>query len=329
MTLTRPLRPRAPLPDPQVRRWIARQIARVPPQASSLIVTIWGDAIVPHGGAVVLPGLIRLLVPFGINERLVRTSVFRLARQGWLVATPVGRRSLYALTPDGARRFAEAHRRIYAVPDDRWDDTWELVLADGLTPGERRALAVELQWAGFGNFGASVLARPAQAGSPVPGILRALGCADRVVVARATDDAAGGGQTLASRVPLAWDLAGVAALYRDVLQRFGTVIERFRARGESSHDPEQSFVVRTLLIHDYRRALLRDPQLPPALLPLDWPGAAAFALCRDFYRLTHRAAEQHLMATLAAESGPLPPASAEFFRRFGGLSGPRGSGVPG
>ena len=58
--------------------------ARVPPRAPSLIVTVWGDAIAPHGGAVVLPGLIRLLDPFGINERLVRTNVFRLARQGWL-----------------------------------------------------------------------------------------------------------------------------------------------------------------------------------------------------------------------------------------------------
>ena len=119
-----------------------------------------------------------------------------------------------------------------------------------------------------------------------------------------------------------------------LLQRFGTVIERFRARGEGSRDPEQCFVVRTLLIHAYRRALLRDPQLPPALLPLDWPGAAAFALCRDFYRLTHRDAERHLMATLEGERGPLPPAGAAFARRFGGLSGPdrpvgRRRGLPG
>src|SRR5207344_2063190 len=82
---------RAPAPDPHIRRWIARRIARVPPRAPSLIVTVWGDAIAPHGGAVVLPGLIRLLDPFGINERLVRTSVFRLARQGWLEARPMGR----------------------------------------------------------------------------------------------------------------------------------------------------------------------------------------------------------------------------------------------
>ncbi len=78
--------------------------------------------------------------------------------------------------------------------------------------------------------------------------------------------------------------------------------------------------MRTLLIHAYRRVLLRDPLLPAALLPLDWPGAAAYALCRDFYRLTHRSAEAHLAATLAGEGDPWPPANAAFYARFGGLA---------
>jgi hypothetical protein len=91
-------------------------------------------------------------------------------------------------------------------------------------------------------------------------------------------------------VPQAWDLAGIAADYRRFLRRFGASSTGF-ATPATDHDPEQCFVVRTLLIHAYRRVLPRDPRLPAALLPLDWPGAAAFALCRDFYRLTHRSAE--------------------------------------
>ena len=63
-----------------------------------------------------LGGLIDLLAPLGINERLVRTSVFRLAREGWLKAKPIGRESLYRLTRDGARRFRQAYRRIYSPP---------------------------------------------------------------------------------------------------------------------------------------------------------------------------------------------------------------------
>ena len=94
--------------------------------------------------------------PRGVNERLVRTSVFRLAREGWLAARPVGRQSLYRLTADGARRFEQAYRRIYAPPADAWDDSWEVVLADGPSSDQRRALRQELQWEGFGIFGASV-----------------------------------------------------------------------------------------------------------------------------------------------------------------------------
>ncbi len=314
------MRTAVPSPDAHVRRWIRRQLDAAPPRAPSLVMTIWGDAIAPHGGAVMLPGLIRLLAPLHVNERLVRTSVFRLAREGWLAATPVGRRSLYRLTPDGARRFEQAHRRIYAPHDEPWDETWELVVADGLSVGERRALGEELRWEGFGMLGAATFVRPSRATAAVGRIGAALGIGDRLVVARARDDAALGGTTLAAAVPRAWDLAAVAALYRQFLQRFGAVIERFREQDESAHDPEQCFVVRTLLIHAYRRVLLRDPQLPAALLPLDWPGAAAYALCRDFYRLTHRSAERHLIATLEGGDGTLPPAAAAFYHRFGGLA---------
>ncbi len=308
--------------DPVVRRWIARHLARAALRAPSLVITVWGDALAPHGGAVLLPGLIRLLAPFGCNERLVRTSVFRLVRQGWLAAKPVGRRSLYALTVDGARQFAAAHARIYAVTDEPWNDTWELVLADGFAPGERRRLADELHWAGFGNFGAGVYGRPARSLGVASAIVQALGFGDRAIVVLAIDGAEGTA-TLAAAVPRAWDLAAIAARYRELLRRFGGLGDRFRGREDGTLDPEQCFVVRTLLIHAYRRALLRDPRLPAALLPLDWPGAAAHALCRDLYRLTYRAAERHVMATAQRETGPLPRVGADFHRRFGGLDDPR------
>ncbi len=175
-------------------------------------------------------------------------------------------------------------------------------------------------WEGFGTLAPGIHARPSQPPSAVARIAAALHVANRIVVARAVDDATLGGTTLASAVPRAWDLPAVADDYRRFLARFGGVIQRFRPSADDAHDPAQSFIVRTLLIHAYRRVLLRDPQLPAALLPLDWPGAAAYALCRDFYRLTHRAAERHLSATLRNERGVLPPASPAFYRRFGGLA---------
>src|ERR1044071_7443994 len=115
--------------DASVGRWIARTLATDPPRAKSLIVTLWGDALAAQGGAVWMSGLIRLMAPFGMNERLVRTSVFRLARDGWLAGETHGRRSRYRLTADGARRFAQAHQRIYAPADAHWHGEWEMVVA--------------------------------------------------------------------------------------------------------------------------------------------------------------------------------------------------------
>jgi phenylacetic acid degradation operon negative regulatory protein len=304
-----------------VTRWIRHALAADPPRAKSLIVTVWGDALAPHGGAVWLAGLIRLMAPLAINDRLVRTSVFRLVHDGWLARATHGRASRYRLTRDGARRFDDAHRRIYERPADDWHGQWELVLADAVPTVRRRALREELAWAGFGELGPTAFLRPSESGRTLPSVLCTPVVQRHAVVALAAD--LPGSRPLAEVVGSAWDLAALAGDYRRFLARFGSVIERFRADRE--HDPSQCFIVRTLLIHAYRRVMLRDPLLPAALLPLDWPGAAAYALCRDFYRLTHRAAERHLAATLAIDGKPWPPASAEFYARFGGLNG---EGVP-
>ena len=304
-----------------IERWVRRELARVPLKAKSLVVTVWGDAIAPHGGAVWLSGLIRLLTPLGLNERLVRTSVYRLVREGWLTARQDGRRSLYRLTPTGLRRFEHAYRRIYAPPMENWDGRWEIVLAPpaALSAPQRRELRNELGWEGFGVVAPGVLARPARAESPntLCEILRALGLGRRVVVLDARDLPGLDVRTLQTLTRDCWDLAALATEYRRFTARFDAVLESFRTGNVV--DPEQSFVVRTLLIHNFRRVTLHDPQLPTELLPPRWPAPAAYALCRDFYRLTHRQAERHLAATLETERGPLPAAAAYFYRRFGGL----------
>ncbi len=158
-------------PDPAIARWVQRTLAADPPRAKSLIVTMWGDALAPHGGAVWLAGLIRLMAPFHVNDRLVRTSVFRLARDGWLDASAHGRRSRYRLTREGARRFDDAYRRIYDRPPEEWHGEWELVLVNGIPAGRRGALRDELAWAGFGELGAGSFLRPSEPGRPLPSIL--------------------------------------------------------------------------------------------------------------------------------------------------------------
>ena len=314
----------AALPDPRIHRWIRRALAAAPPKAKSLVVTVWGDSIAPHGGAVWLSSLIRLLAPFGINERLVRTSVYRLAQEGWLSARQDGRRSLYRLTRQGQRRFEHAYRRIYAPSaTDPWDGGWHLVIVPPATIDEssRRELRKELGWDGFGVLGPSLFARPARPGNEAAlnETMRALGIGRRVAVvsARALPQDTQGAGSIASLTADCWDLKSVAAAYRGFVARFQGVS---RALGQGADPtPQQCFVLRTLLIHEFRRVTLHDPQLPAELLPSNWPEAAAYALCRDLYRLTHQRAERHLAVMLENSRGALRSAAPYFYKRFGGL----------
>jgi phenylacetic acid degradation operon negative regulatory protein len=304
-----------------VQEALAEHLATRPVRAKSLVVTVFGDAIAPHGGTVWLAGLIALLAPFGINERAVRTTVFRLAAEGWLKGTQVGRRSHYALTDSGRRRFEAAFRKIYGTADVPWNGRWCLIVEAGkpLSPARRRALRDALGWSGFGQIGAAAWAHPTLDEASVGALLDELRARNHVVVMHAVIDGGQPSGPLAVMVRDGWDLERLERDYRAFIERFRPILRALeRGHGESL-DPEQCFMVRTLTIHEYRRVMLRDPLLPPALLPDRWPGAGARELCRDLYRLTQPDTEAHLAATLEAPEGPLPAASAYSYERFGGL----------
>ncbi|HVO15421.1 MAG TPA: phenylacetic acid degradation operon negative regulatory protein PaaX [Alphaproteobacteria bacterium] len=303
-------------PNRRLQQLVDDLPGRLTPRAKSLLLTIWGDAIAPHGGAVWLGSLIRLAAPLGLNERLVRTGVHRLVRDGWLAATPLGRRSYYSLTEFGRRGVQDsAHRRIYAAARVPWNGGWQLVLTGlgDIDAPRREQLKRELRWLGYGAVTPGVFAHPGGDADALGRLLSRLGVRDQVQVMNA--QASGAHELLRA----SWDLDALAAAYRRFLDHFRPVWQAFEAA--PSLDPAHGFLARILAIHEYRRIVLRDPELPDELLPADWAGAAARALCRNLYRLTTPAAEQHLMATLETAEGPLPEAAPYFWQRFGGLPG--------
>lgn len=292
---------------------------RRPLRAGSLIITVYGDAIAPHGGTVWLGSLIKLLEPFGLSHRLVRTSVYRLSKENWLTSEQVGRRSYYSLTQSGRRRFEAAYRRIYAVPPQQWDGTWCLLFTalPGITPSQRENLRRELGWQGFGTIAPGVMAHPGLDLADVQSTLQDMNLQDNVAILSARSFADAAGRTMQTLVRECWNLDQLSRDYRTFLDRFRPVLRGLQNDGEP--DPQHCFIVRTLLIHEYRRVLLRDPQLPEELLPADWAGTAARLLCRNLYRLTQTRAEQHLTAVLETADGPLPEPAAYYYARFGGL----------
>ena len=304
----------------QISQWIERRLGERPPRANSLIITVYGDMIAPHGGAVWLGGFIRLVEPLGLNARLVRTSVFRLSREKWLVSEQIGRRSYYGLTETGRRRFEHAYRRIYEDARDGWDGEWRLVLlsGDGLGIAAKEALRKELLWEGYGAIAPGVFAHPSARTEELMDILQTVGAHDKVVALQARTLGALSSRPLKDIVDQCWRLGEIAAAYREFIDTFRPVARALRPGADV--DPEQCFVVRTLLMHEFRRVQLRDPLLPRQLLPVEWPGDIARALCREIYAACWRDSEAHLLCTLETADGPLAPAGVSAQSQFAGLA---------
>jgi phenylacetic acid degradation operon negative regulatory protein len=299
--------------------WIADFLSADPPRAKSLVMTVFGDAIAPHGGGVWLGSLIELLAPLGVADRLLRTSVFRLVQEGWLVASREGRRSRYALETEALPRLQRANRRIYAKPGLHWDGKWSLLLAPNgsIDTDLRTALRKELQWEGFGMLGPGVLAHPAPDLDSVAEVLARQQAQGKLFACSVTALPGVNGRPLAELVEAGWDLSAVASTYLQFIDRFSPLLALLRA--DAGLGPQQAFAIRTLLIHAYRRLQLHDPMLPLELLPLKWPGSDAYELARGIYRLVCEPAETHLMAVLSREDEASPVADQSFYERFGGL----------
>jgi phenylacetic acid degradation operon negative regulatory protein len=284
-------------------------------RAGSLITTVFGDSIAPRGGTVWLGSLITAMQEFGVNERLVRTSVFRLAQDGWLQSKQIGRRSYYSLTDEGRERFEQATQKIYGEPASAWDGEWTTVLMTRVDPTTKDLVRKELGWLGFGALSPNVLAHPAPDMAGLDLALVRLGRADDLVVM--TGKTVRNEPGMRALVQDSWNLA-------DLDQRYASFVERFRplikAHGKDANvSPKSAFLIRTLLIQEYRKVLLRDPQLPAELLPSDWHGTAAYQLCRNLYQAVYSAADDYLTTTMESADGALPPPGTPFMRRFGGL----------
>src|SRR3954453_18481879 len=102
------------MPHPLSR--IVDQLKREPSRTGSIVVTVFGDAILPRGGSVWLGTLLEFFTGLDIDGGVVRTAMSRLAADGWLERTKVGRNSFYRLGKKGKQTFDVAPERIYNPP---------------------------------------------------------------------------------------------------------------------------------------------------------------------------------------------------------------------
>jgi phenylacetic acid degradation operon negative regulatory protein len=263
--------------------------ARPDISARSVLVTIFGDSVVPAGGEIWLADLIELCRQFGFNQRLVRTSMFRLAAEGWFETDRVGRRSRYRLTAWAIEEFARAEDRIYGRPPTEWDGHWTLVVLDtDLVPrAEAELLRRELAGHGFAAIAPGLLAHPRHPTQMVARVAARTGLSSPVPVATAEFP------DLAQLADTGWiralfELGPVAGRYQIVVDRY----HRLGADHLTGIGDDDAFALRVMVVHDLRRARLIDPDLPLEVLGAHWPAATAYGVAASLYHQVAPGAER-------------------------------------
>ncbi|MGH9000896.1 MAG: phenylacetic acid degradation operon negative regulatory protein PaaX, partial [Acidimicrobiia bacterium] len=164
---------------------IQRFRARPDASARTLLVTVFGDSVEPHGGEVWIGSLLRLVEPLGINERLARTSLNRLVREDLLATRRHGRRSFYSVTPTARNDFGRAERLIYHPRTGTWDGRWTVVVeTTALAASARASVRAHLAGMGLGPLGGGVHAAPADQTDALRPLFADLGLGDRLAVFR-------------------------------------------------------------------------------------------------------------------------------------------------
>ena len=286
---------------------------------TSLVMTIFGDCVYHRGGLISLASLIQLMDVFGFNERSVRTAVFRLVQNGWLVSEKIGRTSYYRVTENSRQRFIAADQKIYSFMHAEWDQKWDLVLLSSVELENKTILKRELEWLGFANIASNVMGYPGCDHLKLQNLLLNLKMTDQVVIFKAETL-----QLWQESYPTIKRMVEINWPVQELHQRYEKFIGDFReifnlVESQDDLDAIQAFQIRILLIHQYRRILLKDPNLPAELLPSDWLSLTARNLSGNLYQAVFPSAEEFFLENARTSEGSMPPAHPQFYKRFGGL----------
>ncbi len=295
-----------------LRRLVEQFHQQRPLRTGSLLITVFGDVIYPRGGAVWLSDLLALMERFGLGQRLVRTSLTRLAQDDWFEIEQVGRRSVYRLSDTGTSRIRQASARIYGDPRHDWPGTWTLALLAGVPPDSREEVRRRLEALGMRAATANTFMAPAS--ETLPALLEPLHQRYPLLVMHEAMLDSRSAERMSELILRAWDIEFISESYAAFIKQFQDLV----GVPSSAGDDVAALLVRVMLVHHYRRLILRDPGLPATLLPSHWSGLRAYQLASSAYRSLLPGSERAVDRLLSTPWGALPP------RRQGGHQGAPG-----
>lgn len=238
-------------PAPPIRVW-------------SLIVTVFGDIVMDRGtveapAPVWIAPLLELLARLGVDAASARTNFSRLVANGTLEREKAGRNTFYRLSAASRADFHLAARRIYGQALPRATGAFRLALIERAT--DRAAAREQLSQAGYRFISPGAAIWPEYEG------VAATALPAGVIGARAEAL-----PTIVEAAHEAWQIEALAQGYCWFIETFDHLTHA------PPREPESAITSRVLLVHHFRRLVLRDPFLHANALPPGWPGHTARTL---------------------------------------------------
>lgn len=245
----------------------------------------------------------------GQSDEQVRSCLRRLVTEGLLTRTGTGRSAVFSTTALGDHlRVGSLERHELAYRQDRkgqgWDGRWHL--AAFAVPEHKRASRDRLRDRLLDIGGAAVnnglYVSPHPWDDEVRTVAVELEIGEHLTLASTDDLDIGGIRAPRELARNLWPVDELAALYSRFVtdhQDVVPLLERLRERHDRISDAD--FLPGALaMVIAFQQVFLRDPLLPPELLPRPWPGRSARDLLVTSRRLALRLRSEHERPALFA-----------------------------
>lgn len=291
----------------QVRGSVSMTVVRATAVEIPTRVLVFGMA--RPDGSIDGPELYDVANACGHTDEQLRSCLRRLVAEGLLDREGTGRQAVFRTTPAGdLLRSGSMRRHELAYRQDRsgqgWDGRWHLVAF--AIPENRRAARDRLRDRLLDEGGAPInhgmYVSPHPWEETVHRLAEQLDVADRLTLASTSDLEVGGVRAARELARTLWPVDEIAEAYQQFVddnQHVVPTLERLRARHDRIADSD--FLPGALgMVIAFQQVFLRDPLLPPELLPRPWPGRAARDLLLTSRRLALRLRADHERPALFA-----------------------------
>lgn len=211
-----------------------------------MLVTIFGDLARDPEDRIVGPVLTRLTEEMGIKPEAVRVALHRLRNDDWITSLKTGRTANHALTAYGRRESQAASALIYAAPN-ALPKTWQLALTDSAN-GERKQEMLDARF------------------FPVT---------SRIYLAHGDAKAPQNSAVMRGEIAPGWMIRQI--IPEDLAEQYSQLLETLRLTRSALNEATkvsaiETALLRCLIVHHWRRLVLRHPYFPPSLTGETWSG---------------------------------------------------------